>query len=262
MKYDLKNFYNNLKIKFNESNATEIFLYMIYELKFAIKINDIDSIIFIANELASYLRVKADTKNSYKIYEIILKLINYKYGCNSLEYATILLNLADVDIVAENYQFAIDKLNKSEKILEKQNNKYLLATMHNNRSAAYRRIGNYKKAREDIEKAIELIEDKNKIAISMINLSEIKLKEKNLFGALNDIKNVIEYYIFENSKDIHFANALSTAGNIYFKLEDYDRSIKFYKLAYDKFYEKFGECEITKLLYRNIEKVKKRKKEY
>lgn len=255
MKYDLVSFYDNLKIKFSKSKADEIFLYMIYELKKALKLRDIDSIIFIANELASFLRVKADTKSSYKIYEIIKSLTIKKYGCNSSEYATILLNLADVDIVDKNYEKAIERLNESESILKNIDNKYLYATMLNNRSSAYRGIKDYKKAKEDINGAIKLIDNKSKIAISMINLCELNLLEGNYYKALDDIKKVIKYYEDENPTDIHFANALSTAANIYLKIRDYDKSIEYYNLAYEKFYAKFGECEITKLLKRNIKSV-------
>ncbi|MBU5668838.1 tetratricopeptide repeat protein [Peptoniphilus sp. MSJ-1] len=257
MKYDLVNFYENLKIKFSKSSANEIFLYMIYELKEALKLKDIDSIIFIANELASFLRVKADTKNAYKIYKIIKNLTVRKYGCNSSEYATILLNLADVDIVDKNYNEAIKRLNESESILQNIDDNYLYATMLNNRSSAYRGIKEYKKAREDIEKAIKLVNSKSKIAISMINLCEVMLFEGNFEEALSEIKKVINYYKYENPTDIHYANALSTAANIYFKLKDFDKSIENYSLAYDKFYAKFGECEITKLLKRNIQNVHK-----
>lgn len=256
MKYDLVNFYNNLKVKFSKSSADEILIFMISELKSAINLKDTDSIIFIGNELASYLRVKAETKSSYKIYEVIKNLTIKKYGCNSKEYATLLLNLADVDIVDKNYIKAVERLNKSEEILKNSDDNYLMATMYNNRSSAHRGLKNYKLARKDIENAIKLINIKSKIAISMINLAEVKLLEGNYLEALSDIEKVIKYYCTENPKDIHFANALSTAANIFYKLKDYDRSLEFYNMAYEKFYDKFGTCEITNLLKKNIEKVK------
>ncbi|NMW85315.1 tetratricopeptide repeat protein [Peptoniphilus sp. AGMB00490] len=260
--YDLVNFYNNLKVKFSKSSANEILTFMIYELKSAINLKDTDAIIFIGNELGSYLRVMAEIKSSYKIYETIKYLTLKKYGCNSKEYATILLNLADVDIVDKNYTKAIERLNRSEEILKDLNEKYLMATMYNNRSSAYRGLNNYKSARRDIENAIRLIDNRDKIAISRINLAEVKLLEGNFLEALNDIRKVIEYYSNENPRDIHFANALSTAANIFYKLRDYDRSIEFYKLAYTKFHDKFGNCEMTKLLQRNIEKVKIERNKY
>ncbi|MDU5461670.1 MAG: tetratricopeptide repeat protein, partial [Anaerococcus vaginalis] len=58
MKYDLSNFYNDLKLKFNKSNGKETLLFLMEEFSKTISLKDERAIIAVGNELASFLRVK------------------------------------------------------------------------------------------------------------------------------------------------------------------------------------------------------------
>ena len=114
--YDLSNFYQKLKEKFNKSNGRDTLIYLLEEFSNTINLEDERAIIFVGNELSSFLRVKGVIDLSYKIYSVIEKLIIKNYGLYSEEYATLLINIGDLDIVAKNNEKAIENLTKAEKI--------------------------------------------------------------------------------------------------------------------------------------------------
>lgn len=180
-KYDLSKFYSLLKVKFDKSNAREIMVFLLSEFAKAMKFKDEIAIISIGNELASYQRVVGRVEESYKIYSLVGKLIKKHFGEISQEYASFLLNLADVDIVAKSYGLAVDKLKNCLDILKHfEDVDYLLASAYNNRSSAYRQLGEFALAESDIREAIRLVKSDSKIAISKINLSQIQNMQKNI----------------------------------------------------------------------------------
>lgn len=113
--YDLSNFYQKLKEKFNKSNGRDTLIYLLEEFSNTINLEDERAIIFVGNELSSFLRVKGVIDLSYKIYSVIEKLVIKNYGSYSEEYATLLINIGDLDIVAKNNEKAIENLTKAEK---------------------------------------------------------------------------------------------------------------------------------------------------
>ena len=93
MKYDLSNFYKDLKLKFNKSNGKEVILFLMEEFSKTISLKDERAIIAVGNELASFLRVKGQTDLAYKIYKVIKKLVLDNYGFISKDYASLLINI-------------------------------------------------------------------------------------------------------------------------------------------------------------------------
>ena len=132
MKYDLSNFYNDLKLKFNKSNGKETLLFLMEEFSKTISLKDERAIIAVGNELASFLRVKGQTDFAYKIYKVIKKLVLDSYGFISKDYASLLINISNCHIVAKNYDLAIDNLNETENILSQlSDTKYLMPSVYN-----------------------------------------------------------------------------------------------------------------------------------
>lgn len=162
--YDLSNFYNKLKEKFNKSTGKETLLYLLEEFSKTIGLRDERAIIFVGNELSSFLRVKGEVDLALDIYKVINELVVKKYGEMSNEYISLLINIADCDIVNKHYQLAVDKLNKAEKLLKikqvpvmDEDYEFLLASIYNNRSAAYRELNLLEEAQKDIEESLKLI---------------------------------------------------------------------------------------------------------
>lgn len=260
MKYDLSNFYKDLKVKFNKSNGKEILLFLMEEFSKTISLKDERAIIAVGNELASFLRVKGQTDFAYKIYKVIKKLVLNSYGFISKDYASLLINISNCHIVAKNYDLAIDVLNETENILNQlEDTKYLMASVYNNRSQAYRAKNMLDLAQKDIENALKIIENKEKIAVSKINLAEILTLKKKFAKALVNANEAIFYYEKNNLRLPHLANAYATAANIYYNNKEYYTSVYYYKKALEVFDETVGEGPIKDILIKNLNQAKKQR---
>lgn len=263
MKYDLANFYENLKDKFSKSHNNDILKYLLIEFKKSLEAADEHAIIYVGNELASFLRLIGDTKKSYAIYGQIGLIVKKNYGDRSKEYATLLLNLGDVDIVNKDYGKGLDRFNLAYEILKQYPaDDYLFASLYNNRASAYRGLKSYDKAQADIERAIEIVRDNpNKLAISNINLAEILLVQAEYSRALETVDRAISYYELSNPHDIHYANALATKGQIAFYMKNYDLSLCMYEKALSYFEGRLGQSNMTDLLRKNIDHILKIREE-
>lgn len=260
---NIQDFYSKLKYHFDNSNRSQIESFLRDSFFQTKTISNKKAIISVGNEYASFLRVIGDTNKSYEVYYEIESLIKEIFGEKSKEYASYLLNLGDVDIVSKNYNKALENFNKAELVLEQYTNeKFLLATLYNNRSSAYRNVGENKLAIKDIRSALALVKDKpNKMAISLINLAEIYILEGDFDKAKDKINEAIKIFKkLEKKDDIHYANALATAGQIYYYLGDYDKSHAYYVCSLDLLNRKASNSKVTDILKANIEKVKKLKK--
>lgn len=259
MEYDLSNFYKDLKLKFNKSNGKEILLFLMGEFSKTISLKDERAIIAVGNELASFLRVKGQTDFAYKIYKVIKKLVLKSYGFISKDYASLLINISNCHIVAKNYDLAIDVLYETENILNQlEDTQYLMASVYNNRSQAYRAKNMLDLAQKDIENALKIIENKEKIAVSKINLAEILTLKKKFADALVNANEAILYYEKNNLRLPHLANAYATAANIYYNNEQYYKSAYYYEKALEVFDETVGEGTIKDILIKNLKQAKKK----
>lgn len=261
-KFNSRDFYEKLDFHFNNSNRDQIEGFL-KDSFFTVKtILDRKALVTVGNEYASFLRLIGNTEESYKIYEEIRPLIIEIFGEKSKEYASFLLNLGDVDIVAGDYKKALNNFNIAEHILNKfVEERYLLATLYNNRSSALRNLGENKLAIKDIKKALHIVSNMPlKTAISLINLCEIYILEGEFNKAKDKICEAI--MIFKNSNlknDIHYANALSTAGQIYYYLGDYEKSHAYYLCSLDRFIKKAGDSKVTEIIKSNIKRVERLK---
>lgn len=260
MSYDLSNFYENLKEKFNKSEGKNTLIYLLEEFSKTISSKDERAIIFVGNELSSFLRVKGQTDLAYKIYKVLDDLVLKNYGQNSKEYASLLLNISNCDIVGKNYDRAIYNLNLCQDILSNFTDvDFLKASLYNNRSQAYRAVEDLEKAQEDIENALKIIKKDEKIAVSRINLAEILLLRKKYSKALVNVNKAIFYYEGKNLEVPHLANAYATCANIFYHMKEYDTSIYYYEKAIKVFDKTVGDGPVKEILLKNLEEVKRKR---
>ena len=155
---------------------------------------------------------------------------------------------------------AIDVLNETENILNQlEDTKYLMASVYNNRSQAYRAKNMLDLAQKDIENALKIIENKEKIAVSKINLAEILTLKKKFAKALVNANEAIFYYEKNNLRLPHLANAYATAANIYYNNKEYYTSVYYYEKALEVFDETVGEGPIKDILIKNLNQAKKQR---
>lgn len=257
--FNLAEFYENLRKHFSASNSSEIRQFLEDSFRKVEAIFDDEAFVAVGNEFASYLRLIGDTSLSYHIYEKVEEKILQLVGDKSVQYASFLLNLGDVDMVAKNYKTALERFNKAEGILEDfPNESYLFASLYNNRSSAYRSLLMVEEAKKDIFKALQLVKDKDKNkGISLINLAEIYILDGDFYKAENTIIEALRIFKDAGLKDdIHYANLLSTAGQLYYYLGDYEKSYAYYSCSLRQFEAKAGKSSVYEIIKNNCLKTK------
>ena len=260
-----QSFYDALDRLFKGNKVNDIMKFFEKSLSEAIELDDDNYFISVANEKASYHRVRGEVFEAYDLYLKLLQKLKLLGSSYDLQKAIVLINLGDVDIVAKRYHQAIEKFDLALDLLTaaRSSDKRLLASLYNNRSACYRSIKDHEKALDDINKAIDLManDDKNasRRATSLINLAEILMLKKDLDGAGKVITEALVFFRdHHQGNDIHYANALAVAGNISFETGQFEDAKVFYSEAVKEFQKKTGDSPMLAVLKKNLNEALKR----
>ncbi len=123
---------------------------------------------------------------------------------------------------------------------------FRMATLHNNMSIVCQDLENYEAAIEHLNKALAILyklEDTQiEVATTYTNIAQIMLLKEDYEGALAEIKQALHMFEVANAlKDTHYMGALETYGQICYKLEQYDTALSTFQKARDLIYELFGD---------------------
>lgn len=258
MSFDINQFYKQLDEKF-KNNDKDILNFFEEKIKEVIDLESKEGYIVVANEKASFHRVRGETKEAYDLYQNSLSLLDRD---KKLQKAIILVNLGDVYMVDKNYRMALETFNQALEIVDdlEVKDERLYASIYNNRSAAYRNLSLYKEAIKDIKEAISLMskdsKDGSRWATSLINLSELYIMTGEISRAEDCIDRSIAFFkSFHEGNDIHYANALATKANICYLNGIYDKSYYYYSKAVELFEKKTGKSKMLDMLIANKNKV-------
>ena len=97
-------------------------------------------------------------------------------------------------------------------------------------------LGDYPQAQEYLEKALFILkgleESESEIAITYSNLANVYLATGQMNEAKVTVKKAIDLFISESGdSDVHYAGAVCTLGEIYYKEADYDKAATLFKEA-------------------------------
>ncbi|WP_028264460.1 tetratricopeptide repeat protein [Atopobium fossor] len=237
-------FYQELDRLFSEPGA-DVIGYLQKQLHLAQLEGDNIMVIAAANELGSLFRVRGEFADAERLYKKTLLLLNDEHA-DDLSYARILINLGDVYVAWGKYNQAIQVFDEAEKLIAEQYDySYELSALCNNRSSAYRGLGQFEKAKQELKRAAQLLEkvpnSEGRRAVNAINLAQSLVDE----GCLAEAGRVLApalttFETLNGGRDIHRPYALSVAGKIAYLQGQYRHARACYQWAAQLLKEKLG----------------------
>ena len=227
-----------------------------------------DAMLVLYNETIGFYRETGQYEKSIDYCNKAMELMSRMGLQNTIPYATTLLNIANAHRAAGLLQESLDYYNRVlpiyDRLLEKDDMYY--ASLYNNISLLYQEMGEFKKAKDNLMKALEIVVQKPdtefEIAVTHANLAntciELGESDEAKQHALEGIK------IFEdiNVDDAHYSAALSALGSLYFKEGSYKKAREAMEKSRECVAKYLGKDNIQyERLTENIELIKSKEKE-
>lgn len=223
---------------------------------------DSSSALVILNELIGYYRVMSKPAECEDCIRQARQTADFMGIQGTVNYATMLLNIGTA-------QRALGKMREAEEqyeqVLEIYRREltgpdYRMATLFNNRSILYAQTGRLQEARQDLEKAMELIQKLEKseteIATTHVNIGNLCFQMQDLSEGTRHMEEAVR--IFEEAKgkkDSHYASALSGLGEAYFRSSRLEEAVGCYEKALEEIRLNYGENDYYQTTKKNLELV-------
>ncbi len=236
---------NTVDSLFDENKPKDAESYLINMRSVAGREQDQALLLTVLNELIGYYR---QTSEKDKLQEIIdasiaaIKVSEESAGSeNTLQAATVYLNIANAYRSMGKLEMAMDYYHKTQTIYDKcmemgqlDRMDMLVAGLCNNMSLLYQEMGDFESAGESLKKALE-ISLYNKagfeIAVTYANLANTCLQGKNYEEARDYAYTAIRLSKARGLRDPHYCAALSALAGYHFKNKEYAKAERIYREA-------------------------------
>jgi tetratricopeptide (TPR) repeat protein len=224
---NLDKFYSGLDRLFEGYNPGEVQEYLEKNLAEADASGDIKGATAVLNELSGLYRVQGRFSDAIEASNRSLYNLRQMGQKDTENYATALINLADIYVADKRYREALDMFKSSENILISLGlqEDYRMAALYNNISSVYRALGDRYMALETAQKAMNIIEHhdfgadvETDIATTCINLGEAQISCGILDEAERNLRRACEIYARRtDNRDGHYPAALYALARLEFK---------------------------------------------
>ena len=196
-------------------------------LESSLKDNNISLAIEVINELIGFLRDISEFDDSVKYSKALINLIN-KINIDDNSKFICYINIANSFRAANLINESINYFDKAISIFNEAdlNDYENLAALYNNYALLYEEIDLFK-AKELLNKALEIKLDEIKVATTYVNLSFVAIKLNDLdecFNYLNKAKATFDKYPY----DFHASGYYNAWGKYYFLTKNFEKSISYY----------------------------------
>ena len=235
---EMNNFYYQLDRLFEEKKLKEAEEFMKETLAQAEAESDAGAVITVCNELGGYYRAVSRYSDGIPLYEKALKLMRDMGLERSEHYGTTLVNYATTYTMAGDTIKALNLYTEAAEIYAEAGlgADYRLATLFNNMSFLCQDLEDYPQAQEYLEKSLFILkgleESEIEVAITYSNLANVYLAMGQIDEAKVTVKKALDLFIGESGdSDVHYAGAVCTLGEIYFKEADYEKASALFREA-------------------------------
>ncbi|MBQ4651073.1 MAG: tetratricopeptide repeat protein [Firmicutes bacterium] len=233
---DINNFYYRVDRLFEEKKAAEAEQFMKDTLAQAEAECDAGAIITVCNELGGYYRAASRYSEGIELYEKALRIMREMGLAASEHYGTTLVNYATMYTMAGDIVRALNLYTEAAEIYAAAGlgGDYRLAALFNNMSYICQDLEDYPQAQEYLEKALFILRSQPdsdiEIAVTNTNLASVYLAMGMIGEAKVTIKKAMDIFITESgNNDVHYAGAVCTLGEIYFKEGAFDKACALFK---------------------------------
>ena len=253
---DMNQFFYDLDQLRADKKFEEAEEYMKNGLKKAEDDCDAGATIAICNELGGYYRATSRYAEGIPLYEKALELI-YQLGLNGTEHhGTTLVNYATTVTLIGDVQKALELDTAAATIFAEAGfaMDYRLATLYNNMSFLCMDLGHYEEAETSLNDALYILKTLDDQAVTYSNLAGVYIAMDKLAEAKVTVKKALDIFITENGRnDVHYAGAVNTLGEIYFREENYEKAAALFEEAMILTARDFGaETHSYAILCRNL----------
>lgn len=260
-----KDFFQTLDKMFTEGKSPEeIDTFLCESLAKAGEEQDYGAYVSIGNEMIGFYRSVSWYDKCFRISEDTLMLMEELQLDGTEHFGTTLLNVATGYRAAgrlnESLSYYARALQLYEQLLPSGD--YRFAGLYNNISLLLEQLNDNEKAAVFLERAMEIIdnipEGAAEQASTRVNLALVKLKLGNMEEAEALLQDARKRYeaLEGTTTDAHYSAALAGLAEVFFKKEEYEKSLSFYEKAAKEVKLHFGENESYQLLLQNAELVK------
>ena len=234
---DIKKILSEYDSMFGKCSLSEIEEYLKEKIQQAKLQNENFIQIALLNELIGLCRDTSQKEKTLDYCNELNQLAEKVLDGNAIDYATVLLNIANAyrafEMVNEAHILYLKVFNIYENNSDVKG--YLYASLFNNWSHIYQMRGNCLKAKELLEKALYILmkESGNEIqqAITRVNLATALLKmggEVAYVEAMNHLLTALGIFEKDAERDFHYSAALVAMGDAYRFKEDLHKAKEYY----------------------------------
>lgn len=220
--------------------------------------------ITICNELGSFYRGQGEFNKAETVLERAMNRTASCVGKGTIEYATILTNLATCYRLSGKLDLAIALFEKSAEIYEScgEDCRELYYGMRNNLSLVYIDKKEYRTAKKILTDVLknygEQPKFKREFAITLNNLGTLALITGDLDEADAYLNKCISIYNdLDVSDQVHLAAVYNSLGQMYFEKKEFSEAIECYKKAKELTLYHFGKNYEYDIICENISLVEK-----
>ena len=212
----------------------QMLIYLKEALDISVSVGDVVKQIEILNEYAGALRVNGYYDDAIANIDRALTLVDNLVGRDNVNYATTLMNKANIYREKKDYSTAQTLMLQAKDMFDRLNDKsYSYVGLINNLSLIYQETMQYQKAEALQLEAISILKNDPKyavpLAISYNNLYEIQKKLGNTQNALENL-NFAREILLKNVGENHpmYCAVLNNMADFHVQNKEYDKALNFY----------------------------------
>lgn len=220
---------------FETNRMDEVEEFLGNKLKEAMEEDDTSSVITIVNELIGFCRDTGQDEKSVAYSKQILSLMKNLGMEGTIPFATTLLNVANAYRAAGLLEEALKYYQEVAGIYQKQLSPedFRFASLQNNLSLLYQEMGEFEKAAESLEAALQIVkkypEAQFELAVTYANLGTSLLKLDRDKEAKEKLTEALSLFSAMKLKDSHYCAALASMGEVYFREKEYEKAAHCYE---------------------------------
>lgn len=257
---DIQVFLQGLNNVFAAGQADKVVDYLQRSLSEAEAEDDRHAVVTILNEMIGYFRNTSRYQDAIRTAEramMEMRCLGYEH---SIPFGTTLLNAATALRASGDNRRALELYQEAQDIYETQllEPDRRLAGLYNNISSLHEAEGNYEKACELLQKALQILShvEDARIVIATVhtNLALVLFALKRETEAMASLRAALDIFEQEDAgkrRVPHYAAALAGLAGAYYKMEQYAEAVQVYERALSHLKDCFGENRDFAITRRN-----------
>lgn len=204
--------------------------------------------IAVYNELGSLYRGISRYDASISSFQHARQLVEKEIGTDSVQYATVLNNMAGTCRLMGHFDDALRLFHMAEQIYARagEEQSYAYASVLNNMSLVYRELEDLQPAIDYLEKALKIIQTmpntQQEIAITYNNLAAMYRQAGNTAKAMQCVDLAMQYFDqCCEQENVHYAAGLNSLAGLLYAERDDERALELYQKSAQYTKRFFGE---------------------